>query len=84
MGYSPRGRKVSMHAMIRLGFSGGSVVKECACNAQAGDPASIPDLGRSLGEGKGNTFHYSCLGNPMDRGDWQAAVHGVTKVGQTQ
>ena len=51
---------------------------------QAEDPGSIPDSGRSLGEGKGNTLQYSCLGNPMDRGDWQAIVHGVTKVGQTQ
>ena len=68
-----------MHAMIRLDFSGGSVVKECACNAQAEDPGSIPDSGRSLGEGKGNMLQYSCLGNPMDRGDWQAIVHGGHK-----
>ena len=61
-----------------------AVFKECAWNAQAGDPGSIPDLGRSLGEGKGNMLQYSCLGNPMGRGDWQAIVHGVTKVGQTQ
>ena len=31
------------------------------------------------GEGNGNPLHYSCLGNPMDRGAWQAAVYGVTK-----
>ena len=35
--------------------------------------------GRSSGEGNGNPFHYSCLENPMDRGAWWAAVHGVTK-----
>ena len=39
----------------------------------------IPELGRSLEEGNGNPFQYSCLGNPMDRGTWWAIVHGVTK-----
>ena len=43
----------------------------------------IIGLGRSPGAGNGNPFQYSCLGNPMDRGAWQAAVHGVTK-GQTR
>ena len=33
------------------------------------------------GEGTGNPLQYSCLENPMDRGDWQATVHGVTRVG---
>ena len=33
--------------------------------------------GRSPGEGNGNPLQYSCLGNPMDRGDWWATVHGV-------
>ena len=40
------------------------------------DAGSIPGLGRSPGGGHGNLFLYSCLENPMDRGDWQAAVHG--------
>ena len=44
----------------------------------AGDMGSIPDPGRSPGEGNGNPLQYSCLGNPMDRGAWQAAVHGAT------
>ena len=35
--------------------------------------------GRSPGEGNGNALQYPCLGNPMDRGDWQATVHGITK-----
>ena len=39
----------------------------------------IPELGRSLGEGNSNSFQYSCLGNPMDRGAWQATVRGITK-----
>ena len=45
----------------------------------AGDPGSIPELGRSPGEGNGNLLQYSCLENPMDRGAWQAIVHGVAK-----
>ena len=32
-----------------------------------------------IGEGNGNPLQYSCLGNPMDKGAWSAAVHGVTK-----
>ena len=36
---------------------------------------SIPGSGRSPGEGSGNPLQYSCLGNPMDRGAWQAIVH---------
>ena len=56
-----------------------SVSKESACSA--GDPGSIPRLGRSPGEGNGNPLWYSCLENPMDRGAWRATVHGVTRVG---
>ena len=40
--------------------------------AHAGNAGSIPGLGKSPGIGKGNPFQYSCLGNPMDRGAWQA------------
>jgi len=40
---------------------------------------SIPGLGRSSGEGNGNPLQYSCLENPMDRGDWWATIHRVTK-----
>ena len=43
------------------------------------DEGSIPGLGGSPGEGNGNPLQYSCLENPMDRGAWRAAVHGVTK-----
>ena len=45
----------------------------------AGDLGSIPGSGRSPGEGNGNPPHYSCLENSMDRGTWQAIVHGVAK-----
>ena len=37
--------------------------------------------GSSPGEGNGNQLQYSCLENPMDRGGWQATVHGVARVG---
>ena len=46
---------------------------------RAGDLRVSPGLGRCPGEGNGNPLQYSCLGNPMDRGAWQATVHGVTK-----
>ena len=60
-----------------MGFPGGSEVKASASNV--GDPGSIPGLGRSPGEGNGNPLQCSCLENPMDRGVWQATVHGVAK-----
>ena len=47
--------------------------------ANAGDAGLIPGSGRSPGEGNGNIFQYSCLGNPMDRGAWWATVHRVAK-----
>ena len=64
-----------------MGFPGGSDSKESACNAE--DPGSIPGLGRLPGEGNGNPLQYSCLGNPMDRGDWRASVQDVTKESDT-
>ena len=63
--------------MATTGFPGGSDGKESACNA--GDLGSIPGLGRSSGEGNGYPLQYSCLENSMDRGAWQAIVHGVAK-----
>ena len=58
---------------------GASLVgKESACNV--GDLGSIPGLGKSPGERKGNLLQHFCLGNPMDRGAWQATVHGVARV----
>ena len=61
----------------KIGFPGGSEVKVSASNV--GDLGSIPGLGRSPGERNGNPLQYSRLGNPTDRGAWQAKVHGVTK-----
>ena len=54
--------------------------KEPAYNA--GDGGSTPGSGRSLGGGHDNPLQYSCQENPVERGAWWAAVHGVTK-GQT-
>ena len=59
------------------GFLGGSDGKESACNV--GDPGLIPTSGRSPEEGNAYPLQYSCLENPMDRGAWQATVHGVKK-----
>ena len=64
-----------------MGFPGGSVVKNPPANA--GDMGLIPGLGRSLGEENGNSLHYACLGNPMDRGSWWATVQGVAKESGT-
>ena len=60
-----------------MGFPGGSDGKASASNA--GDPSSIPGLGRSPGEENGNPLQYSCLENYVDRGAWQAVVHGAAK-----
>ena len=61
-----------------MGFPGGSAGKESACNSgDAGDMGSNLGSGRSPGEGYGNPLPYSCLEDPMDRGAWQATVHGV-------
>ena len=63
--------------LLVKGFPGGSDGKESACSA--GNMGLIPGLGRSPGEGNGNPLQYSCLGNPMDGGAWQATVHGVAQ-----
>ena len=51
-----------------MGFPGGSDGKASAHSA--GDPGSIPGLGRCAGEGNGNPLQYSCLENSMDWGAW--------------
>ena len=60
-----------------MGFPGGSVVTNSP--AEVGDPGTIPGLGRSPGEENSNPLQYSCLENSIDRGAWQATVHGVAK-----
>ena len=61
----------------KQGVPGVSVVKNPPANA--GDMGSVLGSGRSPGGGNGNTLLYSCLGNPMNRGAWQARVHGGRK-----
>ena len=56
------------------------VVKNLPANAgDKRDLGSIPGLGSSPGGRHSNPFQYSCLENPMDRGTWQATVHGVAE-----
>ena len=62
---------------VFLDFPSDSDGKESAYNA--GDLGLIPELQRSSEGEHGNPLQYSCLKNPMDRGDWRAIVHGVTK-----
>ena len=64
-----------------MGFPGASLVKNQSANA--GDPGSIPGLGRSLGEGNGNPLQYTCLRNPLDWGAWWAKVHEVAEESNT-
>ena len=68
-------------SLALVSFPSRSDGKTSACNA--GDLGSIPGSGRSPGEGNGNPLQYSCLEKSMDRGAWQATVHGVAKS-QTQ
>ena len=57
---------------VKLGFPGGSVVKNLLANA--GDVDLIPGLVRSPGEENDDLIQYSCLRNPMDRGAWRVTV----------
>ena len=61
------------------------VIKNPTASAgDAGDVCLIPGSGRSPGGGHGNPFLYSCLGNPMDRGAWQATVRGIAELETTE
>ena len=77
----PWGRRRVRHVLATVihikGFPGGSVVK----NLPAVWETQVWSLGWEdpLGEGNGNPLQYSCLGNPMDRGAWQATAHGIAK-----
>ena len=59
-----------------IDFPGGSDGKE---SANAGDTGSITGSQRSSVEGNGNPLQYSCLGNLLDRGAWQATVHEIAE-----
>ena len=66
---------------ISAGFAGGTNGKEPTCKGRRHirDVSSVPELSKSPGGECGNPLQYSCLENLMDRGAWQAIVHGVAK-----
>ena len=66
----------------KMGYPGGLDSKESACTV--GDWGSIPGLGRFPRVGNGNPLQYICLENCVDRGAWQATVHGVTELDTTK
>ena len=67
--------------LMEEGFPGGPMSKESPCNAR--EAGTIPESGRSPGEGNGNPLQYSCLENPMDRGAWGGLQFmGSRRVGQ--
>ena len=70
-----RGKKVHNNTSKNCAAVKNSVVKE----GDIGDADSIPESGRSPGEGNGNPLQYSCLENSVHKGAWQATVHGLTK-----
>ena len=75
--FSPVASDLIKLAYVMTSFPGGSMVKNPPASTE--DAGSIPGLGRSPRGGNGNPFHYSCLGNAMDRGAWRATVHGFVK-----
>ena len=77
--FSKQGFNSKLTENFQMDLPHSSVGKESACNAE--DLDSIPGLGRTPGEGNVNPLQYSYLENPMDRGAWQATVHGITIIG---
>ena len=77
-GIEPRSPALQADSLPPSGFLSSSDSKESACIA--GDPDSIPGLGRSLGEGNGCPLQYSCLESCMDRGAWQVQPMGLQRV----
>ena len=74
-----RAENFTRHIFV-LGFPGGSVVKNPSASAgDKRDGSLIPGLGRSPGGGHGNPLQYSYLGNPMDKGAWQATICRIGK-----
>ena len=65
-----------------MGFRGVTVVKNPPTNA--GDAPLIPGSGRAPEGENDNPFHYSCLGNLVDRGAWWVTVHGVVNLNTTE
>ena len=70
------------------GFPGSSVIKNLPANVgasgAAGAASFIPESGRPPGRGNGNPLQLSCQDDPMDRGNWQAAVCGAAESDATE
>ena len=66
---------------MNMDFPGGTKGKEVANSGDIRDVGSVPELGRSPGGGNGNPCQYSCVENPLDNGDWWAAVQWSQRVG---
>ena len=75
----PRTNFISRASLVAHSVKNPSTMQESACHT--GNLGSIPGSGRTPGDGNGNPFQDSWLRNPMDRGAWQATVHGVTRIG---
>ena len=69
---------IYVYYLVHECFPDGSLVNNLPDSAE--DMGSLTGLRRSPGEGNGNPLQNCCLGNPIDRGTWQAIVHGVAKV----
>ena len=68
------------HWKMMQGFRKGDAAVMKNLPVSVRDTGSIPRSGRCPGVGNGSSLQYSCLGNPMDRGAWQAAVYGVAEL----
>ena len=76
---------ICIYMCICEGIQVALVVKSSSANAgDVRDVGSIPGSGRSPGGGNDSPLQYSCLENPMDRGSWQAVVHGVAESDTTE
>ena len=74
------GKSYGQRSLVGIASQLALVVKNLPASAgDTRDMGSIPELGRSPGIGNGNPLQYSCPENSMDRGAWQATVHGVTE-----